>query len=372
MKKLISFLSLSAIALSACTKPAGDGDPIKIGLITPLTGDVASLGNDIMHGAKLKMEEINAAGGINGRPIELILEDGRCAGPDAVGAAQKLVNIDKVVAIHGAGCSGESMASAPIANAAKVVMMSPSSSSPDLTEAGEYFFRTYPNDALKTSAMARFFEQKGYNKIAIIGENTDFCEAFRASLKADVGENKVVFDEAVVPDTKDFRTLMTRLKEVDFDVLVTNAQTPPVGAAMLNHMREQGIEQLAIGQDVMDTAAVIELAPDASEGLHVINVQTIGDDTEFGKKFTAKFGKPQANMAWAAYGYDTLGVLAQGIGSAGTEDPALKDYFNSMKKYKGVVGDISFDENGDVKGVSYALKEAKGGEFVKISDVVVD
>jgi len=132
------------------------------------------------------------------------------------------------------------------------------------------------------------------------------------------------------------------------------------------------MEQLVISQDVMDSTVVIELAGEASEGLQVINVPTISEESEFGQKFVAEYGAPESNMAWAGYGYDTLGVLAQTIAEVGTDGPAMRDYLYGMDKYAGVVGNISFDENGDVVGVKYALREVKDGAFVKISDIEVN
>ncbi len=373
MKRFLALTSILSVALVACqTGSSGDEGPIKVGLITPLTGGIASLGADILNGAKMMQEEINAAGGVNGRPIEIIAEDGRCTGNDAASAAQKLVNIDNVVVIHGAGCSGESLAAAPIAEAAEVVMISPSSSSPDLTTASDFFFRTYPSDALRTTAMAKHFSEEGYKNIAIVSENTDFCGAFRSQLMEKFGEENFVFDEMVEPGTKDFRTIFTRLKDLDFDVLVTNAQVPDVGAIMLVQLREQGITQPAIGHDVLDGALVTELAGEAAEGLKVVNVPTIGDESEFGKKFIEKYGEPQSNMAWGAYGYDTMGVIAQAVEKAGTEGTAIRDYLYGMSKYNGTVGKISFDENGDVVGIPIALREVKDGKFVRIDYIAVD
>jgi len=373
MKKITAFSALIALSLTACQPAADDGkDSIKIGLITPLTGEVAALGMDILHGTQLKLKEINEAGGIDGRMVELIAEDGKCTGSDAASAAQKLIHIDKVVAIEGAGCSGETLAAAPIAEEAKIILISPSSTSPDITDAGDFVFRTNPNDDLKTTAMANYFKENDLGKVAIISENTDFAVAFHDSLEGKIGEDAFVFDEVVEPGTKDYRTLMTRLSDVDFDVFVVNANLPPSAAIMVQQLREQGLEQLAIGQDVSDATEVIKLAGEASEGLQVINVPTIGHNTKFGQKFLAEYGEPSANMSWGAYGYDTLGVLLQAIAKVGTDSEAIRDYFYDLDGYRGVVGTFAFDENGDVTGIRYALKEVQNGEFVKIEDIDVN
>lgn len=370
MKRLLIPLFALGLLLSACT--GADSGTIKIGLITPLTGDVSALGKDILNGAQMRVNEVNAAGGIDGKMIELIVEDGKCSAVDAASAAQKLINIDNVVAIHGAGCSGESLAAAPIANDAGVVLMSPSSTSPDVTDAGDFVFRTIPSDGLKTVAMAQYFAEQGYEKIAILGENTDFCGAFRSSLMNDFGAEKFVFDEVVEPGTKDFRTLLTRLQGEEFDILVANAQSPAIAAAMLQQIREFGLEQPIIGQDIMDSLVVIEIAQDAAEGAMTINVPDISATSEFGTKFIETNGEPSSNLSWGAYGYDTMAVLAQALTEAGAEGTAVRDYLYSMPEYPGVVGPIAFDGNGDVKEASYVLKAVQDGAFVKIQDITVE
>lgn len=370
-KRFLSLLSLSALTLAAC-EGGGDSGPIKIGYLGPLTGDAAPYGVDTLNGVKLAVDEINAAGGIKGRMIELVAEDSRCTGADAASAAQKLVNVDKVVAIIGGQCSSETLAAAPIVEAAGVVMISPVSSSPDVTNAGDFVFRDYPSDALKTKAMAAFLREEGLTKLAMISENTDFAQAFRASLKKDFGEENIVFDEVVDPGTKDFRTLATRLKDVEFDIFFPNAQTDAVMAAMMQQLREQGLEQQAISHDVADSVTLGELAPEAVEGMYIVNVPTAGEGGDFEAKFNQKFGGAQATIAFAAHAYDAMGLLAKAIETVGANGTAIKDHLYSMTPYAGVVGKFSFDRNGDVVGLSYSLKTFKEGKIEKVKDIAVN
>jgi len=371
MKRLLALSSLFAIALTACQAPT-DGDTIKIGYIGPLTGEAASFGVDILNGAKLAVDEINADGGIDGRQIKLIAEDGRCTGTDAASAAQKLINVDKVVAIVGGQCSGETLAAAPIAEAAEVVMVSSVSSSPDVTTAGDFIFRVYPSDALKTKVMAKYFSQMGYGKVAIITENTDYAIAFRDALVDSVGEDAVVFNEVVEPSTKDFRTLITRLQKTEFDVFVPNGQTDAVIAAMMQQLREQGLEQPAVGQDASDSVALGELATEAVEGMRMINTSSAlggGDAEALAARFREQYGEPQSNPSFVTLAYDAAGVLFQAIRDAGTEGPAIRDYLYNLSGYDGAAGTFSFDSNGDVVGIDYALKEFQDGKIVEIKAI---
>lgn len=370
MKRSLALLSLAAL-LAAC-RLVGGGEVIKIGYIGPLTGDAASYGVDTLNAVKMKIEEINAGGGIGGRQIELIAEDGRCAGADAAGAAQKLVNVDKVVAIIGGQCSGETLAAAPIAEAGKVVMISPISSSPDVTKAGDYVFRDYPSDALKTKAMARYFAENKITKIAAISENTDFAAAFRASLKENLPVGTLVFDEVVEPGTKDFRSLMTRLKKTDFQMFFPNAQSDSTMAAMMQQMRDQGMKQEAISHDVADSVTLAQLAPEAVEGMWIINVPTSGQDAPFEAEFNGKYGAAQSTIAFAAHAYDAMGVLAEALKAGASDGEAIKDWLYDMDGYTGVVGTFSFDANGDVVGIPYGLKQFQKGVVKQVKGISVD
>lgn len=373
MKKLTALSALIALALTACGQPTGDTGPIKIGFIGPLTGEVAGLGTDILHGAQMKLEEVNAAGGINGRQVELIAEDGRCNGTDAASAAQKLISIDKVIAIHGGECSGETMAIAPIAEEARIVIISPASSHPEITNIGDFIFRDYPSDAIKTRAMANYFAEKDFDQISIITENADFTVGFRDALKKDVGEDSIVFDELVEPGTKDFRTLLARLKNIEFDVIVLNVNSPANIATLLKQAREQGLEQLAISHDLGDSIEIPKLIGEQAEGMQVINVPTLDKDSIFGQKFIANYGQPQANLAWAGYGNDVMGILIDAITAAGTDGSAIRDYLYAMKPYEdGTIAKTHFDENGDVIGINYVLREIQNGEFVTVSEIDVE
>lgn len=367
MKRLVALSALSTILLTGCAPK----DVIKIGFIGPLTGDAAAIGQDMLHGAEWAIEEMNTKGGIDGKKVLLVAEDGKCTGAEAANAAQKLVNVDKVLAIIGGLCSGETLAAAPITEAAQVVLLSPGSSSPDVTQAGDFVFRNYPSDALKTKAMAKYFKEKNYKRIAMISENTDFSTAFRTSLKKDMGENAFIFDELVDPGTKDFRTLFTRLKDKKFDVFFANPNSDAVVAVMIQQFREQGFTQEAISHDVAESLTIPEIAGKAAEGFHFINVPSAGEGTDFEASATEKFGPPQSSTTWVAYAYDAANLLLQAV-TTGTDGTGIRDYLYQLPEYKGIVGSIHFDKNGDVIGIPYALKTFKDGKIMKVKDIPLE
>lgn len=381
MRKYFLSTLLAISLLSVACAPAGpeapEGEPIKLGHLGPLTGDAASYGIDTANATMLAIEEINAAGGINGRSLVLVSEDGRCNPSDATSAAQKLVNIDKVVAIIGGQCSGETLAAAPIAEANEVVMISPVSSSPDVTNAGDFVFRVYPSDWLKGSAFANYFKDYGFTKVAMISENTDFCVGIHRSTKEQLPEGvEMVFHEFVDPGTKDFRTLMTRLKNTDFDVFIVNTQSDAVAAAMVTQLREQGITTQAIGTDTADSVTLGEIATEAVEGLHILSVPNLDESSStqavFAKKFRDRYGEAQSTMFFAALSYDATNLLATAMADVGTDGSAIRDWLYALEGYNGIAGSISFDENGDVEGIPYALKTFEAGKIKKLKDIPLD
>ncbi|TSC79194.1 MAG: branched-chain amino acid transport system substrate-binding protein [Candidatus Peregrinibacteria bacterium Gr01-1014_25] len=371
MKRLSSLFIVPALLLGACQPVQQGGEAIKLGLMAPLTGDAAALGADLLNGVRWAVENINADGGVGGKQLELVVQDTKCTGAEGAGAAQKLVNVDKVAAVISAECSGVTLAAAPIAEAAKVVLLSPASSNPDVTKAGDFIFRNYPSDALKTVAMAKYFKEKGYDRVALISENTDFSQGFRTALKAKLPATAAVFDETVEPGTKDFRTLFTRLKKVDFDVILLNPNSDAVLAVMIQQMREAGLKQEAISHDVAESMVIPEVAGEAAEGLRFINVPSSVGGT-FATDYEMKYGKPQASVVWGAYGFDAVNILATVMRGGAMDGPAIRDALYDLPKYKGVVGTISFDENGDVIGIPFQLKEFQKGAIVTLQDIPLE
>lgn len=365
MKKHLSLVALSAVLFAGCNSTAAP-QTVKLGYMGPLSGDIAGLGADTLNGVRMAVTEINAAGGIGGKMIELIAEDSRCNGADAASAARKLVNVDKVVAIIGGQCSGETLAAAPITEAAHVILLSPVSSSPDVTKAGDYVFRNYPSDALKGKAFGAYFAKAGFKKLAIISENTDFCQGILTSVNDNLPAGMtVVFNETVEPGTKDYRSLVTRLKSTDFDVFLANGQSDSTVAEMAKQLRELGLKQQIVGTDVADSVNLGKNAAEAVEGLKPLSIpmltKTDAHAGAFVTQFESAYGDPQYGSFFGAAAYDATKVLAQTIGQVGTDGTKIKDALYALKSYEGIIGTFSFDSNGDVKGVPFAMKQFKAG-----------
>lgn len=366
---VVAIVAVGYFATKGPSEPVST-EPIKIGFVGPLTGDAVTYGEPIRNAISLAVEEINNIGGINGRKIEMIYEDGKCAGKDAVNAAQKLVNVDGVKIIIGGVCSGETLSITPITEPAKVLVLSPSASSPDITKAGDFVFRNNPSDADGGKALAKLIREK-YTKAAIISENTDYAQALRKvfveSFKSLGGE--VAANESFAPETKDFRSILTKLKAVNPEAILVNPQTEIAGGTIVKQARELGITIPLYGTIALAGTKTIEIAGTYAEGMLLVDAPGLSGNNPKAVKFLAdykaKYGQTTLEFYLGA-AYDDVYILAQAISRVGINPEKLRDYLYGLKNYNGVIGSYGFDENGDLAGIEYVVKQIKDGKAVEV------
>lgn len=206
IKKIISGVIIVVVVVVAITfsVQSKDTSAIKIGFVAALSGDAASFGESEKKAVDIAVNEINNSGGINGRPLEIIYEDGRCNGKDALAAIQKLIHVDLVGIVLGGTCSSETLAMAPIAEENKTILFSAFSSSPLITNAGDYTFRNGPSDEDVTKLEANTISKK-YHRVAIISENLDYSQGVRKMMKKVFNDNgtEIVADEVYNGSIKD-------------------------------------------------------------------------------------------------------------------------------------------------------------------------
>jgi branched-chain amino acid transport system substrate-binding protein len=363
--KRLCVIGCLLVPLSACG--AVEMEPLKIGYIGPITGKALSYGTDTVNGTRMAVEEMNALGDVRGRNVELIVHDADCDSEKAKQAARKLIEEDKVIAIIGGQCSAETLGAAPIAEAARVIMISPVSSSPDVTNAGNFIFRVYPSDAQKTKAMAKYLHENGRTRLAMISEDTPFAGAFRDDLLDKMGGN-VIFDVTVPPDTLRFGDLMQSLKGKEFDTFFPNIQSDVVMAALMNDFRKAGFRQPAITHDVGDSMTLGTFVEEAIEGMEIVTVPTAVHDRVFAGRYVNIYGIPQQSLPFAAHAYDATMVLLQAVKDVGTDSAAIRDYLLDLPSYEGATGSFHFDENGDVVGIPFVLKRFHNGKMMTTID----
>ncbi|MAH32934.1 hypothetical protein CL615_00935 [archaeon] len=347
-------------------------EPIKIGGLFPLSGDGAAYGIPIQRATMIAVNEINAEGGINGRPLNIIFEDAKCNPKDAVTATQKLVSVDKVKVILGGVCSGETLGAAPITEENKIVVISPSSTSPDITNAGDFVFRTAASDAFAGKVAAEVAANNLNAKTAgIISETTDYAQGLRKVFKEEFEKagGKVVANEVFNPDDTDFRTQILKVKNAEPDVIYLAPQTVPKGVLLSKQIKEAGVEQQLITAEVLIGRNVVaENAPDL-EGM--IGIEAEFDDkapksAAFLAKYLAEAGEEAPFPPFMTAAYDNVNLIADAIRQHGYDSEKIRDYLYNVKDYEGALGKITIDANGDPI-LEFSVKQVKDGEVVEYS-----
>ncbi|MCB9798780.1 ABC transporter substrate-binding protein [Candidatus Nomurabacteria bacterium] len=357
MKKAIYALcAVALITLAGCGKAEqssmAEQGPIKIGFIAPISGDLASLGSDALVSAQIAVDEVNQAGGVDGRPIELVVEDGKCSAKDAPQAASKLMNVDNVQVIM-AMCSPEVVASSGMANQQKRVLISSCASAPNVTDAGDYVFRTYPSDSFQ----GKFAAQHAYNtlgkrKAAILSVQNDWGvglrDVFAQTFEA-LGGDVVVIQEHT-QDSRDMRSQISKIKEANPDIIYFPSFTEP-SLVGLKQIRDLEVDVEILGGDAWSDAKLQE----SSYAQGAQYVQPLSNYSESWKEKMLARGAGATVCAPSAY--DNVKIIADIIGSVGEDGEKIKNALYDVKGYAGVAGDITFDENGDITQAQYEVVE---------------
>lgn len=361
---LVVLVGLSSTLFSNKGASQGTG-PITIGFIAPLTGDAASLGTVEKAAVEIAADEINASGGINGRELRVVYEDGKCAARDATSAATKLITQDKVTAIIGGLCSTETAAFGPFAMQNKVLIVSPGSSAPNLSQLGKYFFRDYPSDAFQGKFAAEYaYDKLGARKIAVLYHVSDYGTGIKNVFVQEFTKlgGEILAEEGAEQAATDYRTQLSKIKSARPDYIYVPLY--PAGAtAMFKQARELGITAKFLGGDALSD---IKLHDDIKTlGLDILftQLQTVPTE-EFNKKVIAKTGGEEVPV-YAATAYDAMYVLANALKVAGTDPDALAETIRG-EQYDGVTGRIAFDENGDVTRAGYSVYRIANGSAAEV------
>ncbi|MEK6946846.1 MAG: ABC transporter substrate-binding protein [Nanoarchaeota archaeon] len=379
---LLVFLMVSVLVLNACAQwqattqptggqvePAQSQGTYKIGVMLPLTGDAAAYGLPIQKSIKIALDEVNAKGGVNGRMLEPVYEDSKCNPKDGNAAAQKLVNVDKVKVIIGGVCSGETMGAAPITEANKVILISPSATSPDITKVGDFVFRVAPSDAYAGTVAAQYaYNELNAKKAAIIAETTDYTQGLAKVFMEQFTKlgGEVAVDEMYNPEDTDFRTQVAKVKAANSDVIYILPQAPAKGILLIKQLKEAGVTtQLLTAEVLIGRNIVAENGADM-EGI-------IGIEQKFDEKnpkaasLLVKY-KQQAKEdapfpGYMSGAYDIVYLLSDAIAKNGYDSEKIRDYLYNVEDYDGAVGKITLDENGDPT-MEYSILQVKNGVLV--------
>lgn len=347
------FAGCSAKPVTGAPEGGATGDTVKIGLNYELSGDVASYGQASVAGIELAAKEINAAGGINGKQIELIKYDNKSDTAEATTLATKLMAQDKVVAVIGPATSGGMKAQIQVAEKNQVPIVSGSSTADDLTvtngKLNEYVFRTCFNDSFQGTSAANYSSNKlGAKTAVIIKDNSnDYSKGLAASFTTQFTANggSIVAEEAYAKGERNFNSILTKIKGQSFDVIYLPGYYEEAGPA-IKQARELGIAQPILGADGYDSPKLAEAAGAGLTDVYFTNHYSSADTdpkvVEFIKAFKDANGEEPS--AFNALGYDTMKFVADAVSRAGElTGPAVKDAMAATKDFAGVTGTFSVD-----------------------------
>ena len=339
-------------------------DPFRIGAMDSLTGVGESYGNPVVNAKQLAVEEINAAGGINGRMLELIIEDSKCNAQDAITAYKKLTDVDGVKIILGTTCSGAMLGAAPLAEADGVVLFSPSATNPDIANAGDYIFRTAISDAQLGVDTGNAMWVDGARSLATITETTDYAEGVRRTTVEQFEKlgGEIVGEERYASDSTDFRSQLTKLIGANPDALHLATQGELPGGTIIKQARELGYTGPIYTESVPTGATALEIAGDHATGVKSIIPSDLDPSNRTARDMMANFRERYGylTLAWfLGSAYDTVYIAAECLGQTGNDQDAdgFRDCMYDIT-FSGTIGvDYSFDEMGEVVGLSYAVVE---------------
>jgi len=326
---------------------------INIGATAFLTGQLANTGSSIKNGLLLGVDEINHNGGINGKQINLILEDEGDNPRQATSAVRKLIEIDKVPIIIGPISSSSVMAVAPIANKNKVVILSPGAGSPNITNAGDYIFRNRATGSLEAIEIAQYALMKMNLKNIIIFEiNEDYGRGFREVFRKYIQNNggKILFVDSYNQGDTNFGTQLVKFKNYKYDAIYIIGVPREVGL-ILKQAKELGINTVFLMNN-MENNELLEIAGNAAEGIFFsIPYFDQNSYNKYVREFVNNYKYKYGNIPdlFAANGYDAIYIVKNAIERSRYNGEKIRDALYSLRDFEVVNGGrISFDENGDV------------------------
>lgn len=372
-KKLVGLFVLVVVAVVAAIlvikKPEGVKD-VTIGVVLPLTGDLASYGQNARDGISLVTEQVNSQGGIDGKRISVIFEDTAGQPAQAVSALKKLLDVDKAIAVIGGISSSTTLAMAPVANKNEVILLSPAASAPDITTAGPFIYRVWPSDVFESSRMAEYVLKESIRNIAILYVNNDYGKAMVKGFRNALGGTSdiVIAEDAFDPNTTDVRTQLSRIRSSAAEWIYLISY-PKDSAIILRQMTELGVKTKILATSSFEDPLVLAAPAQTIEGALFTSPVPPASDNEvvagFKTAYKAKFGKDPGLVA--DYGYDSLAVLVEAIRAGGPTKQGVAAGIKQLPPIQGASGGIEFDENGDVLKPA-GVKAVKDGEFVWIQD----
>jgi branched-chain amino acid transport system substrate-binding protein len=379
MKRILLSLGLigSLLFAFAC-QTGGGGDKVRIGVFMSLTGTTANFGISSVNGIKMAADEINTAGGINGKQIELLVQDDRSDASEAATIVTKFVTQDQVHAILGEVASSRSIAAAPIAQNAKIPMLTPSSTNPEVTKKGDFIFRSCFIDPVQGAAIAQFAARTLNAKRAAI--MVDRKNDYSTGLEKVINETftrmggQIVATQSYQEGDQDFNAQLTSLKGANPEVIFVPGYYNDVGL-IAKQARDKGITVPLVGGDGWDSTQLYAIGGTALDGSFFTNHYSPFDTDPKVQKFVNDY-KARYNSspdALAATAYDAAKIMFDAIKRANSLDgTAIRNALAATNEFPGVTGNVTFNENRDAVKPIIMIEIKPGGTYAVRERVQVE
>ena len=371
LKKKLLVAALSLGFAMAVPVAGFAGDTIKLGVAGAQSGDLASYGLPTVKAAELVVAQYNAKGGINGKKVELLIEDDVCKPEVATNTATKLVT-DGVDVVLGHICSGATKAALPIYKEAGVVVMSPSATNPGLTQSGDYpnFFRTIASDDAQAKTEVDFaINVIGAKKIAVIHDKGDYGKGLAEFAKTFVeqsGKAEVVLFEGVTPGAVDYTAIVQKIKRKGADTVIFGGYHPEA-SKIVSMMKKKRLDVTFISDDGVKDDTFIKVAGANAEGVYASGPQDNSTNPLSAAAIEAhKKTYNEDPGAFYENAYSAALALLNAIEKSGSTDMAAVVKALQTEKVATPVGTIHFDERGDAVGVGFAMYQVKDGKYVEV------
>ncbi len=347
-------------------------ESIKIGVASLLTGDFAVVGENIVKTAKLAAADINADGGISGRPIELVIENAGYTSKDGVSALQKLINADGIRYVIGGTSSNGTIAYAPIANQTHTVVLTPVTGGKNVDEAGDYIFRIANADILAGQNLAEAMIRLGYTKAATISEVTDYTTDIQNTFEKTFKEKGgvIVKSERFQPNTTDYRTLITSVRESKPEAILILSQLGTNAAQFIKQSRELGFTPPLFTDFTLAANGDVKRIVGSLDGIYFADpaYDTAGAGSKaFFERYEKEYGGPSPIPFHSASTYDGMMMIASALRAVGDDSTKVQQWLlMNVKNYQGLMGTYSLDAAGN-SDLGFTVRVIKGGVPTDIS-----
>jgi len=355
-------LAFSCTRQSEVNTPV-DRSTIKIGYFGDLSGPTFNFGQSALNGLLMAVNEVNQAGGINGRRIDVVIEDDRGSPEEAARLTSKLIDEDKVIAIVAGGTSGNSLAAAPKAQSSHVPLISPSSTDPAVTQVGDYIFRACFVDSFQGEVMASFAANtlKAQKAAILFDFNSPYGRGLSDYFKLSFTKlgGRIVSEQSYAQGDADFKGQLSTIRSAEPDVIYIPGYYGDV-AIIAKQARMIGLTQWLLGGDGWDAPELWQLGGDALNGAYISTHYSVDDPSPAIQAFVQSYKQRYGNLppdAHAALAYDAARLLADAITRAGTTDGAkLREALAQTKDFAGITGVISMDADRNALKPGVVLK----------------